>query len=311
MNNKRVDKLILAARRLTENEEFSDTSGIGDEELLQYINDGQYRIFSLITEKHPNVFLKESPLITVVKDQEAYPFPDDIFLENRIRTVEYSPTSLAKNLVRLRAASLESRTVSFSGFPDSYIRRSGEVLLSPIPNQAGVLRFNYQRRIASLDKRRGKISAVTLDNTAKTITSLTIDVSQSDFDLGELSSNDFICIINVKGDQQMTRIQLDSINSSTGVVTVNSDFVFEEGETITVGDYVTIGYNSSTHSELPVVCERYLIAYLGWKIFKRDSSEDNFEQRNELKSMETDIIASFSDITDDITYIPMISSEDV
>lgn len=308
--NKRIDLLLTLARKATENEDYSDDTGISNDELIQYINDAQYRLLSLITATHPTVFVKEGATIDVVASQESYALPDDALLENRVTSIEYSDTSLTRDYIKLAPMSLASREVGFEGFPSSYIRRSGNILLSPIPSSGGILRVNYQRRIAELDLRRGQVSAVTLDSSTNTITSLTIDNSQGDFDSDKITECDFISIVNVHGEQQMPKIQKDSIDSSTGVVTINSGFTYVTGESISVGDFVVCGYDASSHTELPKICERYLIAYLAWKLFKRDSSEDAYEQRNELKSMEKDIVDAFRDVADDLELIPMIAMDD-
>lgn len=308
---RRIDFLLTQARRQTENDEFSDNTGIADVELLQYANDAQYRMLSLITAVHQNIFVKESADIQVTTDQEEYSLPDDVFLENRISSVEYSHTNLTRDFFKLEPMLLIERRPGSRGFPNSYIRRTGKILLSPIPSSStGKLRINYVRRIAELDKRRGRILSVTLDNSANEITALTLDVSQSDFDSPTLIQQDFICAVNKLGVQQMSRISVDSIDSNTGVVTIDSSFTFDDGETLSVGDYITNGFDSSTHSELPKICERYIIAYVAWKLFKRDSSEDAFEQRNEIKSMEGDILEAFADTTDDIINIPQIGDDD-
>ncbi len=307
---RRIDFLLTQARRQTENDEFSDSTGIADIELLQYFNDAQYRMLSLITSVHQNIFVKESASIPVTTDQEVYQLPDDVFLENRISSVEYSHTNLDRDYFKLDPIILAERRPGSRGFPNNYIRRSGKILLSPIPSSStGKLRINYVRRIAELDQRRGRILTVTVDDATNQITELTLDVAQSDFDSEVLLQQDFICAVSKLGVQQMSRISIDSIDANTGVVTIDSSFTFDEGETLTVGDYITSGFDSSTHSELPKICERYLIAYGAWKIFKRDSSEDSFEQRNEIKSMETDILEAFGDTTDDIIYIPQTEGD--
>jgi len=302
--NQRVDLLLTLARKSTENEEFSSTEGIDDDLLYQYINDGQYRLLSKITEQHQSVFVKQSPNIDVVIDQEEYTLPDDVFLENRISLVEYSHTGLSRDFIKLDKKNIQERDPNSSGSPSFYIRRSGKVLLQPIPNSStGAIRVNYQRRVAELSPRIGKVSAVTLNTSTKTITSLTLDVADSTFNHDKLIAQDFICAINVLGDQQMVQIQIDDVNITTGVVTVTSSFVFNTGETISVGDFITGGFSSTTHSELPKVCERYILGYLIWKIMKKDSSEDSTEQSQELQSMERDIVSSFAEPDDDITFV--------
>lgn len=309
--NKRGDKLLTLARKNTENEDFSTTSGIQDEELYQWLNDAQMHILSKITATHPKVFVVESPSIQVSNGQEEYSPPDDIFLENRIVTVEYSQTGSLDDLEPLDKSTLRQRDRRSKGYPSTYIRRSGKILLSPIPdNSTGIIRFNYQRRIAEISPRIGKVLTVTLDTSNKTITSLTIDPDQTNYNAASIGDEDHLCFIDVFGNQQMTKVQIDSIDENTGVLTVTSSFVYTDGETITVGDFVVAGYNATSHSELPKSVECFLIAYLVWKLLKRDSSEDHLEQRNELKSMQTTIIDSFAEPDDDINFLPIIDGDD-
>jgi hypothetical protein len=308
--HKRGDKLINIARKNTENEEYSNTSGISDDEMYQWLNDAQYRLLSRITTTHPKAFIKESADISVANGQELYSLPDDIYLENRIVTVEYSHTGLERDYIKLDKGTLSQREPNSTGYPNIYIRRTGKILLHPIPSSnTGMIRINYQRRIAEIMPRLGQVSAITLDSATKTITSLTINPDQTDYDSTSIIASDHLCLIDILGNQNMTRVQIDTMDISTGVVTVNSSFVYEAGESISVGDYVVEGYNSTTHSELSKSTERFLIAYLVWKILKRDSSEDHMEQRNELKSMENDIVEGYAEIDDDINYLPIIDED--
>ena len=309
--SKRADRLITLARQMTENEDFSDTSGIIDSELFQWINDAQYRLLNLVTNVHQQVFVKEAPEESVIKGQEIYDLPRDILLENRVVMVEFSHSGNTRDFKKLEKGTISQREPNSSGQPNIYIRRSGKILLSPIPSDStGLLRISYQRRIAELAPRIGRVSAVTLDNSARTITSLTLDTTQSDFNSTALNDEDFLCFVNALGIQQMSEVQIDSVDDSTGVVTVTGTFVFVNGETIAVGDFVVGGDNSTTHSELPITCERYILGYLIWKILKRDSSEDSSEQRNEITSISKEIIESFAEADDDITFIPLIDEED-
>ena len=110
----------------------------------------------------------------------------------------------------------------------------------------------------------------------------------------------------------MTDIEYDSIDETTGIVTLtNSSHTYISGETLTAGDFIVVGKNSSTHSELVDFVERYLLAYCSWKILKRDSSVDYQEQQTELSQLETEIVASYADISDDIYEIPEINKDEV
>ncbi len=107
----------------------------------------------------------------------------------------------------------------------------------------------------------------------------------------------------------MRNIEIDSIDTTSGVVTVTGGaFTFEDGEAAAVGDYVVTGVDSANASELPDLAERYLISYMNWKILKRDSSNDSAEAQNELTQLEADILSSFAEVDADLTLIPFIDA---
>lgn len=303
-----IDHLITDIRAHTENEEFSDSIGIDDEEFVRFLNDAQYRLHSLIIQNHSSIFLQEK-VIPVVARQQSYALPSDIYIKNKVSGVEYSYNSDNKNYYFLKPVTRRLRS-NQEGTPIEYIRQSGEVLLSPIPlDIGGQIRVTYVRQISKIDKRRGSIASVTLDNSANTITALSFNVSSDSIDFTAIDKYNFISIADKNGNIKMKDIPYDSYDTGTGVITVSAGFIFEEGETIEVGDYVCSGKNSTTHSEFPEEVERYLIAYCAWKILKRDSSVDSQEQTQELLEMERDIVAGYADPTDDIYEIPDINDD--
>lgn len=304
-----VDHIITDIRNHTENTDFSDTIGIADSEFLRFLNDAQYRIHSLITQQHPSVFLEEKEQ-SVTSGVESYSLPYNVHMGNKISNIEFSPTSLAKDYYPLKRSTLKHRYNGSEGDPDYYIRKSGTVLLNPIPSSStGKLRFTYVKSIPRLDIRRASVSSVTLDSSALTITTLFLNVSTDTID-SEVSKHTRFCLVDAEGNIKMKNVYVDSINTTTGEVTVNSSFVYESGESIAVGDYLVAGANSSTHSILDDSVERYLIAYCAAKIFHRDSSADMQAQGDELSSMEDDIVSGYADISDDIMEIPEIISDD-
>lgn len=308
MSSRLVNRLIDQIRRQTENEDVTSSTGITDAEFLQFINDAQHRLQSLITSTHPTVFTNERELDVIV-DQEAYDIPSDALMKNKLLTVEYSPSGAFEDYYHLEPTRMKRRDTAVQGFPVTYIRRSGKILLQPRPQQAGLLRVNYVKRLWELDKRRGVVQTAVTDDTARTITSLQLDASSSSpaLDVSSLNEHNYICIVDRDGNMKMQNIPFESIDAATGVVTLSAGFTFKAGESIAPGDYVCGGRDASTHSELPRMCERYLIAYCAWKILKRDSSIDSSEQQAELAEMESDIVNSFADISDDVTYVPQLN----
>lgn len=308
MSSRLVNRLIDQVRRQTENEDVTSSVGITDAEFLQFLNDAQHRLQSVITSTHPTIFTNEKELDVIV-DLEAYSIPSDALMQNKLVTVEYSPSGAFEDYYHLEPTRMKRRDTAVQGFPVTYIRRSGKILLQPRPQQAGLLRVNYVKRLWELDTRRGIIQTAVTDDTAKTITSLQLDASSPSpaLDTNSLLEHNYLCIVDRDGNMKMQNIPFTAIDSATGVVTIDSSFTFESGESLSPGDYAVGGRDASTHSELPRMCERYLIAYCAWKILKRDSSIDSAEAQAELSEMESDIVNSFADITDDVTYVPQLN----
>ena len=305
---RRLDYLITDARLQTENEDFSDTVGIDDEEFVRFFNEAQTRIHSLIVQQHSAIFLKENTQ-TLTSGTEAYNLPSDCLLANKVTQVDYSHDSSSDNYVPLKPTYLKNR-YSSEGAPMYYIRKAGQVLINPIPNRSnGSIRITYIEKPRGLDIRRGSINAVTDSGTQ--ITALTMEVTTDTVDGDALDKDNFLCIVDRAGNIKMADIEYDSVNSTTGVVTLTQNHTYDSGESIAVGDYVVVGKNTSTHSELADFVERYLIAYVAWKILKRDSSADYQEQQDELAQLEREIIESYADISDDIYEIPEINDDEV
>lgn len=311
MTNRYVAHLITDVRDSTENTDFSDTIGIKDAEFLRYLNDAQHRIHNLLIQQHPSVFLVEKEY-SIVNDQEEYSLPLDCFAGNKVTQVEYSPTSSDNDYYPLRPASLYNRSKGTKGDPSFYIRKSGKVLLLPVPNSSsGKLKITYVQKMPQLDLRRGTVSNVVLDSTTNTITTLELDVSTDVVDGTTLAKYTRLTIVDEEGNIKMKNVKFTEANAGTGVVTIDPSFTYETGETISVGDYVVAGPISSTHSQLDSMIERYLIAYVSFKIFQRDSNVTDLQvQQSILGTLESEIVESYQEISDDITEIPVINNND-
>lgn len=306
--SKRVDKLITQIRNFTENSEFGDNEGIKDTEFLQALNDAVNRLQSLIVTKHSKAFLKEV-VIPVLPLQREYALPMDAFMGSKVYNVEYSEDGTEDDYYKLKKTSLHLKSTQDST-PCEYYTMNEKVVLNPIPDASASMRVTYTKRAANLDIRRGIVEIAVLDNSANTITTLQLDVSSATtvLDSDELNNCDYICVVDKRGQMKMRNIPISSVNSASGLVTLDSH-VFEEGETIEVGDYVVCGEDTSTHPiDFPRTVERYLISYGKWYILKRDSSADYQEAQAELLAIEDDIVGSYADEDLDITLIPDIGS---
>jgi hypothetical protein len=306
---RRVELLIEQSRRATESQNFSEEAGIQDSEFLEYLNNAQDRIFSRILSTYPDEFLAEDEQDAII-GTESYSIPSDAFMKTKVKTVEYSQSGQARDYYFLDQSVLRERYHGTSGNPCAYIRRNNKVLLQPAPSTAGSIRICYTRKINRLDKRRGTVSAVTLDSGTKTITSLTLDTTNlSANDIEDIEALGYICVVDKDGVIQMKDIPVSDIDQDTGLITLDGSFTYVTGETIAVGNYIVMGKNTSTHSELDDSCERYLIAHCDWKVLKRDSSQDSIEQSSELNDILSEIVDSYKDVDDDVDLVPILDTE--
>ena len=306
-----VTRLIEQIRRQTENDEVSDFVGIKDEEFIQYLNDAQYNLQAQIVHQHPRVFIDEA-IIQTVSGQERYDLPSNCFLGNKVHNVEYSPTGNDEDYYTLRQTTMKSRSSGVDADPSQYIRVAGQILLTPQPTSGGKIRINYVKRLRELDKRKAQVST---QATVDSQNDFVIELNNTSFDtnIEDLRLHDFICIVDKEGNNLVKNIEidLDITNTNSSQITCRAH-TLDTGEsaTIPVGSYIVGGKDTTTHSELGIEVERYLIAYCAWKILKRDSSVDSAEAMQELNLMAQEIVKSYALITDDVQLIPDINSRD-
>ena len=262
-----IQDVITAARRLSKNEDFSEdssgnvTGGIGNAEILQYINDGQDLLQSKISNAHSSVSpFASSQEIATVADQRAYSVSDRVFFNKELITIRYSHSGnlsdYGKPLDKLHPMNDNSDTAEY---PYGYYRQSGNFYPIPIVNRSGAkFEVKYERSLDDLALRVGTVTARTLSSTQ--LTALTINTASDDANAINNASDKYLCICDKDGVVKMRNIAFTSYNSGTGVFTLDP-FTFATGETVAVGDYLTIGKYTTTHSDLPDECENYLIYY--------------------------------------------------
>lgn len=302
---KRIELLITQSRKATENVDFSDTSGIDDEEFLQYFNDAQREIQAMIAVMFPDVFQKEYT-VSVTSGTESYTIPSDAFLGTRVDLVEFSPTTYDRDYYPLKKGSKYERINHTFAAPAYYIRQNNKILLQPIPQGGGKLRVLYQRRLPILDKRRGTVASIS--STGTLLNSITLDTTQY-IDATNIVEQDYITVVDKYGTIKTKQIPVLSASDTSGVIAIDGTFNFDTGETIDAGDYVLRGPVSTTHSELDDFCEQFLYEYCDLRINIRDSNDDANQVSALLQRFEASIQKAFAEPDGDVERVALLDNQ--
>lgn len=291
-----VGDLIDEIRRDAENE---DTDSISTEDFLRYMNYGQTILQGALLAAKSTIF-RETQDINLIAGQAEYQIDDKVWLDESLVDVKVTISSDAKDLYEIREIS-DSRRNYNSGSPRAYSRRSGKIILSPIPSTSqGFLRVIYERELDRLDIRRGVVEGITV--ASGIITTNTIDLSAASDDSDRIGavSDKYICLCDKDGVVKARNIPYTGYNAGTGLF-AHPAHTLRTGETAVIGDYVTIGKYTTTHlTKLSsVLVEKYLQLYTALKIFRRDSSNDAAEALSEVKEAKQEIIEAYQGVNQD------------
>lgn len=271
--------------------------GISNDLVLSFINDALSFIVSRIISVYPSEFTAEQ-IIPMVIDQEEYEFTDNVFLNNKIISIEYSSDASLERYYPLPPGSLHQRRTT-RGTPYMYIRRNGKILLNPIPNNSdGAIRINYYRALDKLNIRRGQI-------TSKTLTTIVLD-NDDYLDSFALASAQYICIVDALGNVQDYNIRVVSYDSTTRTITMASQTIIG-----IAAQFIVTGRYQSTHipQDKPDRLYDYCKVFAQARIYNTDSSVDEINERIEVSTVLNDIVDQFSEMTEDIQDIPIIDED--
>lgn len=304
---RRIDLLINDARLNSDNpsQDVTPDAGIQNSQFLLWANAAQRRIHAKIVNVKPKAFRKTSTL-AVVSGQEAYAIPSDALIGARVIKVEFSSTGLTTDYRELRLVTTHERYNGLTGTPYYYIREGNQIYLGPVPNITGSIRYTYEYRLPKVDIRRGVVLSSVL--TGQALSSLVLDPSQllSD-DITEIQNQGYLTVVDRDGNILMSGVPVSSIDANSGTVTLyGGTFTAQASDTCPVGAYICAGPSSTTHSQLPDICEDYLTIYMELKAQKKDSSDDQAATTADLTATEGMILETFSEAEANLERIPII-----
>ena len=158
---RRIDEMAANARQLSYQENYSYTEGWDDNTVGEIFNLGLNQLYDRLSQID-NVANIQEFSTTVFAGVQSYPIPQDVKLALQIMNVRYLYGPETWQFVTLEQGMIQDRYSYPTNIPSTYCIRNGQMLLSPTPNitRENALIVNYQKRMRSLDYRRGKVTNI-------------------------------------------------------------------------------------------------------------------------------------------------------
>lgn len=271
--------------------DVTSTAGIPDNRLIQYFNDAQTRLQTLILEQMPNCTNFDTSVTrSLTANDDTYDISDgDAFYDGHVRAVQYRRSSTERWYTLDPDFPRHFSGGTSSGSPACYGIRGAQIIVEPVPQSTqGSLRIWYIRALDTLDKRRGKIE--TINSSGGNYTTAVLE-DDADLDRDEIALWDYLCVNDSDGNVVYYNANYTDFDPDTNTITFSG--AATSVGTISVGDYITLGQYTTTHSKLVKEAERYLLEYCAWKIYREDSSEDTLETNKELAVVERDVVSGY------------------
>lgn len=171
MGTRRLEEILKDARAQAYSEDYSLTEGWNDNVVARICNLGLDRLYHAITQIDNPAHIEQYSTDSVA-NQQAYDIPQDVFMAIRIMDVRYQWGNASYEFNTLKQSMIQDRYSFPINIPDVYCIRDGQILLSPTPSQSrtNAIIVNYQKRMRSVDVRRGRILSKTDSPVSITLT---------------------------------------------------------------------------------------------------------------------------------------------
>lgn len=158
---RRIDELAANARQLSYSERYSYTEGWNDNTVGEIFNLALNQLYDKICQID-NVANIEEYVQDVIAGVQEYDIPQNVNIAIQIMNVRYLYGPQNWEFVTLEQGMIQDRYGYPTNIPSTYCIRNGKILLSPTPNitRQNALIVNYQKRMRSLDYRRGKVTNI-------------------------------------------------------------------------------------------------------------------------------------------------------
>lgn len=281
---RRIEQLINDVKFQT-NEQSNRFS---NEKFIKIFNDAQEEIVRIINVESsaPN-FFQGNFQTDILANKTQYDLPPDVYADNSINAV-----------IRFYQAGYGSPMKQISvrelGTSEGYFISDKSIVLSlnPVSRVINGLLVNYTRRLPRLAPRFGKVSLVAGQDI--TVAGFNAETDPTDY-------SDFICVVDKSG--EIIDQGLEIVSYASGVFTLTGTI------TATTDHYIVMGQHATTHSQLPIECEKYLTMYCEKMVHYINSSPSDLNVASAFSEQDRmDISALFRDNESDVKYPPITDS---
>lgn len=293
MTLRRLERLLTESRFSSNTQ---DQDSIADALLVFYSN----RVQSMIEDRvfmsnsSNNIFMGVKDY-TIVQNQTDYALPFDVYALNAIKSVNVVRTSTYGYLNDKIPFISESE----SGNKYGYFLKENYAVFNLQRNVSDPVRIDYVRKIPSLGKRLGTAISVA--------TSGSITVGATTEDINDI--DDFFSTVDINGVVKTRGNRVISYVKATGVLTFTLGTSVPDTTTNipSVGQYVIPGTYATSHSQLPLECEKIFLEVLERRIAQRQSQTDTMSIIAPLTAQEEALVdAVFAKGSDDNLVPPIV-----
>lgn len=293
MSTRSAEEIIEEIRGLAYSEDYSLTEGWDQNVVTNLLNLAQNSVYHAITQIDNPPFIEEY-VQDVIQAQQSYDIPFDVFMRFRIMDVRYLWGDAPYQFVTLKQGMIQDRFDYPINIPDVYCIRGKKILLSPTPNltRLNSLVVNFQRRLRTLDVRRGIVdsrttSPVTFDLIFTADSEKNANMKQ--YADSQLDKVDYCCLVDSFGEPVVTSIPLQGYNTTTQVLTANPNYTIPAAELAVLDAYIAAddpvyvvrGIYGSTNSALDPQCEDYMMEFVIQRLLRLQSNSSEVVEQTE------------------------------
>lgn len=290
-----ANDLVKQVRILYGTEDYGDNFGLKSSKIILMLNNSIIQHYNKLLTIRNDIFLNQEE-IDVNASTDTYNVSESSAWDVSILTVQFKSGDTNSSYIRLPQTAPQLQGQGHYDYPYSYQLFNGSIKLSPFPINSGKLRVVYQKKPYVLACKVATVNSLVYSGSdiIGISVSYTTDTNKVDDNVTDSTFNTAsVKYVNITSPEGILKAKnIPFTNASSSVIGL-SGYTLPTGESITAGDYVSIGLNSSTHTNFPVGTGQ--LFYTHATELLSNISPSTFEKQNGLRRMTKDLETSILD----------------